>query len=157
VKASIVLCVLLAACAPKPVFEPKSPATVYHNPTILVTNTMCPVDSCPVFHVYAPLPTVCVVPGLDPCVPPYLLGPVDTSQACLLLPDSSGITGDTITLVAVYPGESYATSPFVTRPFVPQEAPGWSVAFPGSNVSPPSLAPMNNGCTPATAASFTSR
>jgi hypothetical protein len=157
--ATMLACLAFVACSSQPAFDPGSGA-LYRSPTILVTNAACVVNACPPFQLYELFPSLCPLypggPGGDgQCVGSYLLAQVSASPTCLLLPDSvtvgeySGGTADSITLVAVYPGASYETSPYVTTPFIPQEAPGWSVTLPGSNVDPPSPEAESKACSPA--------
>jgi len=144
---SIATCMVLLVAAACKVGEPVSTPGIRvqyaadgTGPTILVTNATCSPGPCASFDVRAWVPKF-LVPGQPPSGA-LLLGSVEAESACLRVPSSVTLTvtgpegttrttwtpDDPIYLTAV----KSLTSGFGTSgTFVPSNAAGWTVTFPG--------------------------
>jgi hypothetical protein len=149
--ATLLMCFVLVACSSKPLFGPGS-AILYGNPTILVTNAACTVGSCQNPFALSESFVGSTCEGLTSPCGDYSYGEFSTPSKCLVLiysvpigPGvSQGTTADSIILFAQYVG----ASAYGTSPFVPQDAPGWTLTFDPLSNAPPSITAMSKACTP---------
>jgi len=139
-----VLLLAVAACSSKA-----------YAPTILVVNATCNVGQCVPLQVLAYDQTI-----QSPSVPGgwwFSLGLVNSSSACLTFPPSgdfrvNGRSVATFTVADAFTLTARDTLLLVptrqTATFVPQDAPGWSVAFDTFPVNPIGPVAMATACTP---------
>jgi hypothetical protein len=135
----MIAAVLACSCAACLTTDP--PAGV----TLLVTNATCSGGGCAALQVGAILPNGVPTPTYG-----NTLGRVNSASACLTIPQSAST--DSMYLIAVDPGTLAPVG--LTRNFLPQAAPGWSVTFPGTerddggSVPLSAVVPTTPPCTP---------